>query len=268
MFIRYLTIGIIFLVQFFQTPLFAGAWAQSKGHYYTKLTLIYSKADGLYGTNFPAEFNDYSLYFYGEYGLLDRTTVILSLPSIKRSINEANSVRGTTTGFLAGDFELQAKHQFLSSPVVASVLIGTKIPAVYRVEDFPPLGNGETDFDAKLLLGASLYPIPAYLTGDIGYRLRGGDFIDEINFNFEAGYTFFEKYLIRFAATGIRSTQDSQGESNLLGFPLAQEQYRLGGGIICKLSSNFEFDITYLNTIDGDNIPKANEVFIGIVFKN
>lgn len=266
-FIRHLTISIVLLGQFLQVPLFAGAWAQPKGHYYTKLTLIYSKADGLYGLNFPAEFNDYALYFYGEYGLLDRATVILSLPSIKRSINEANSVRGTTTGYLAGDFEVQAKYQFLDRPVVASALVGTKIPTIYKIEDFPPLGNGETDFDARLLLGASLYPIPAYLTGDIGYRFRGGDFVDEINFNFEAGYTFYEKYLVRFATTGIRSTKDSNGESNLLGFPLAQKQYRVGGGIIYKLSPNFEFDITYLNTIAGDNIPKANELFVGIAFK-
>lgn len=268
MLIRNMTIGIMFLGQILQPSLFAGAWAQPKGHYYTKLTLIYSKADGLYGINFPAEFSDYSLYFYGEYGLLDRTTVIFNLPSIKRSINEANSVQGKTTGFLAGDFEIQAKYQFLDKPLVASALIGTKIPTIYKVEDFPPLGNGETDFDAKLLLGASLYPIPAYLTGDVGYRFRGGDFIDEINFNFEAGYTFVDKYLVRFAATGIRSAKDSQGNSNLLGFPLAQKQYRIGGGIIYKLSSNFEFDVTYLKTIAGDNIPKSNEVFIGLAFKN
>lgn len=268
MFIRNMTIGIMFFGQILQTSLFAGAWAQPKGHYYTKLTFIYSKADGLYGINFPAKFDDYSLYFYGEYGLFDRTTIILNLPSVKRSINETNTVRGTTTGFLAGDFELQVKYQFLDRPIVASALIGTKVPATYKVEDFPPLGNGKTDFDAKLLLGASLYPIPAYLTGDIGYRLRGGDFEDEIQFNFEAGYTFFKKYLVRGVTTGIKSTKMDAGLSNLLQFPLSQEQFRVGGGIIYKLNQKIEFDATYLKTISGNNIPKANEIFIGIAFKN
>ena len=262
-----LTIVTIFVGQFFQASVFAGAWAQQKGHYYTKLTFIYSKADGLYGINFPAKFSDYSLYFYGEYGLFDRTTIIVSLPSVKRSINEANSVRGKTTAFLAGDFEVQAKYQFLDRPVVASVLVGSKLPVVYEVLDFPPLGNGKTDFDAKLLIGGSLYPIPAYLTGDFGYRNRGGDFIDEINFNLEAGYTFFNKYLVRLAATGIRSTKDSEGNSNLLGFPLAQKQYRIGGGIIYKLNPNLELDVSYLNTFAGDYIPKSNEFFFGIAFK-
>ncbi len=122
--------------------------------------------------------------------------------------------------------------------------------------------------DAKLLLGASLYPIPAYLTGDIGYRKRGGEFVDEIQFNFEAGYTFFNKYLLRFQTSGIKSTESGAGASDLLGFPLAQEQIRLGGGLIYKLNDNFEFDVTYLKTTSGKNIPKANELFVGIAFKN
>lgn len=259
---------VLLIILFIQNSTFGGAWAQAKGHYYTKLTFIYSKADGLYGINFPAKFDDHALYFYGEYGIFDRTSFILSTPMFKHSVNEANSVRGKTTGYLAGDFESQIKYQFLNKPIVASALIGTKIPAVYDVVDFPPLGNGETDYDVKLLLGASLYPIPAYLTGDIGYRLRGGDFEDEIQFNFEAGYTFFEKYLVRGVTTGIKSTSMDAGQSELLNFPLSQEQIRVGGGIIYKLNQKIEFDATYLKTISGNNIPKANELFIGVAFKN
>ena len=251
-----------------QNSSFAGAWAQTKGHYYTKFTFIYSKADGLYGINFPAKFDDHAVYFYGEYGLFNRTSIILSAPTFKQSINEASGVRGKTTAYMAGDFEFQVKYQFLDRPVVASVLLGAKIPAIYKVIDFPPLGNGETDYDAKLLLGASLYPIPAYLTGDIGYRLRGGDFEDEIQFNFEAGYTFFNKYLVRGVTTGIKSTQMDAGQSDLLGFPLSQEQIRVGGGLIYKLNQRIELDVTYLKTTSGNYIPKANEVFIGIAFKN
>jgi hypothetical protein len=266
--IKNLFLLILLMFVYIHDSSFAGAWVQARGHYYTKLTFIYSKADGLYGINFPAKFNDYSLYFYGEYGLFNRTSIILSAPTFKHSINEANSVRGKTTGYIAGDIESQIKYQFLDKPIVASALIGTKIPAVYDVLDFPSLGNGETDFDTKLLLGVSLYQIPAYLTGDIGYRLRGGDFEDEIQFNFEAGYTFFKKYLLRAVTTGIKSTSMDAGQSELLGFPLSQEQIRIGGGIIYKLTQKIEFDVTYLKTTSGDNIPKANEFFIGVAFKN
>ncbi|MCB0291899.1 MAG: hypothetical protein KDH97_16725, partial [Calditrichaeota bacterium] len=62
------------------TPLYAGAWAQQKGHYYTKLTYIYSDANRIFGNNSPALFEDNALYFYGEYGLTNRATLVLSTP--------------------------------------------------------------------------------------------------------------------------------------------------------------------------------------------
>ncbi|NIV71178.1 MAG: hypothetical protein GWN16_00085 [Calditrichae bacterium] len=251
----------------FTGALFAGAWPQAKGHYYTKLTGIYSDASGIHGSASNATFTDYSLYLYGEYGLFERTSVVLSTPLVKQSQNEANFLLGETTGLVAGDVEIQAKYQFWDSGVVASLLGGVKIPLVYDVVDIPPLGNGETDLDGKLLIGASFYPIPAYATGDVGYRQRGGDFVDEINFSFEAGYTFFQKYLLRFLATGIRSVESAQGESTLLGFPLEQERTRAGGGIIYQLNNRLEIDVTYLNTFSGKNIPKSNEIFIGVAYK-
>ncbi|MCB9090301.1 MAG: hypothetical protein H6628_18545 [Calditrichae bacterium] len=249
------------------TPLYAGAWAQQKGHYYTKLTYIYSDANRIFGNNSPALFEDNALYFYGEYGLTNRATLVLSTPFFKHSVNEANFLRGETSGYFSGDLELQAKYQFLARPVVASLLGGAKIPLGYEIADIPPLGNGETDFDAKLLLGLSLYPVPAYLTGDVGYRFRGGDFVDEIQYNFEAGYTVLNDFLLRFLINGITSTRSATGESNLFGFPLSQEKTRLGGGVILLLSPHIDLDVTYLSTTAGENIPKTTEVFVGIAIK-
>jgi hypothetical protein len=262
---REIFIAILLLLSL--TNLYAGAWSQKKGHYYTKISYIYSTADGIFGSDIPSLFDNSSIYLYGEYGLLDRLTAIGSLPALKNSVTEANFLRGETTGFLVGDLEVKGRYQFLDAPVVASGVIGVKIPVGYDIYDIPPLGNGETDLDLKLALGASLYPIPAYATGDIGYRLRGGDFVNEFNFSFEVGYTLWNKYLIRFVSDGIEATREAQGESNLIGFPLAQEQIRIGGGLIFILSQNIEIDFLYLKTTSGHNIPKFEEIFFGVAFK-
>lgn len=251
----------------FQYPLFAGAWSQQKGHSYNKTTFIYSYANGIYGSTSPAEYMDYAVYFYSEYGILNRATIILNMPFFKQSQNEADFVRGQTTGYLAGDLELQAKYQFLSKAIVASVLGGAKIPVAYNIVDNPPLGNGETDIDAKFLLGVSFYPIPAYATGDIGYRYRGGEFVDELHYNLEAGYTVFDKFLFKFMFNGIRHLQDAAGESNLFGFPLEQDRTRIGGGLIFLLNSQVEIEVDYLDTTAGLNIPKTKEFFVGIAWK-
>jgi hypothetical protein len=256
-----------FLIFLFQDEISAGAWAQPKGHYYTKISYIYSTADEIFGSSTPTLFDNSSVYLYGEYGAWDRLTVIGSFPALKFSVTEANFLRGETNGYMAGDMEFKAMYQFLDKPIVASGILGTKIPVGYEIYDQPPLGNGETDFDFKLALGASFYPVPAYATGDVGYRLRGGNFVNEINYTFEAGYTFREKYLLRFFTDGIRSTREAEGESNLIGFPLAQDQTRIGGGFIFILNQKVGFDFTYLKTISGKNIPKFQEFFIGIFYK-
>ena len=183
-------IALLLLLIFGTLPLHAGAWAQKKGHYYTKGTFIYADANSVFGNAIPNLFNDYALYFYGEYGLLNNLSLILNTPVFKRSISEADFVRGTSDGLFAGDIELQAKYQFLAQPLAASIVGGIKLPVGYDIADIPPLGNGETDLMGALSLGYSFYPIPAYATGDIGYRVRGGEFVDEIHYNFEGGYTF------------------------------------------------------------------------------
>lgn len=245
----------------------AGAWSQKKGHFYSKLTYIYSTASEVYGLNFPATFNDNALYFYGEYGLTNKLTFQASIPGLKLSENQANSLKGTTAGYFAGDYNLNLKYQFLSNPVVAAISAGTKLPLFYEIFDQPPLGNGETDYNAALLLGGSFHPLPLYVTGGIGYRLRGGDFINEIYFDIEAGYTLGRRYLLRAQADLIRSAGDAMGESGLFGFPLEQEKTRVGGGLIFLLNDNIDLDITYLSTISGKNIPASSDIFLGLAWK-
>jgi hypothetical protein len=261
--------GIKFIVLFFfllQVNVFAGAWSQKQGHYYTKISYIYSTSDVIFGYNDPVLYDNSSIYLYGEYGIWDHFTVIGSIPALKYSVTEANFLRGETTGYMAGDMEFKGLYQFLFGPVVASGIIGVKIPFSYDIYDIPPIGNGEADFDVKLALGASFYPLPGYATGDVGYRLRGGEFIDEINFTFEVGYTLLNKFLIRFYTDGIRGIREAEGESNLIGFPLSQERIRLGGGLIYIWDDNIAFDFTYLDTIHGKYIPRFKEVFLGISY--
>lgn len=245
----------------------AGAWAQKKHHYYTKATFIHADANRVFGNASPNLFNDYALYVYGEYGLFNNLSVILNSPLYKRSVSEADFIRGTTEGLVAGDVEFQAKYQFLANPLAVSVFGGIKFPLAYEIADIPPLGNGETDLFGGLAIGASFYPVPAYVTGDIGYRQRGGDFVDELHVNIEGGYTLFQKWLVRALFNNINSTESAVGESTLFGFPLSQDKTRIGGGLIYLLTKRIELDLTYMKTTSGSNIPESTEFFVGFAFK-
>ena len=45
-------------------------------------------------------------------------------------------------------------------------------------------------------MGKSLYPLPGYVTGEVGYRLRGGTFSNEWFYTLEAGMTY-DRILIK-----------------------------------------------------------------------
>lgn len=248
----------------------AGAWAQKKGHYYAKLTFIYYDATFRYDSDgflVAAPYSDIATYFYLEYGLFNRTTVITSFPLMKRSRVTNPTFEGKTNGFMAGDFELYVKQQLTSGPIIISGLVGTKIPFLYKNQDLPPLGTGVQDYDMKLLLGTSLYPIPVYATLDLGYRYRSKQYEDEFNFSFEVGYLVRDSYIMRVFGNGIRSMGEPAPQSEILQFAYAQDQTRLGGGIIFRLSPNLEVDLSYVRTVSGRNIPQAGEIYFGVALK-
>lgn len=254
----------------FTNQSYAGAWAQRKGHYYSKLTFIYLNSTQRFAFDQSlrrAPFSDLAAYFYIEYGIQNRGTVILSSPVFKRSRYEDTTFRGTTTGIFSGDLQLQYKYQLLDGPVVISALAGLKLPVIYDQGDLPPLGTGVIDYDAKLLMGASFYPIPVYITGDIGFRKRGEEFDNELHFNFEVGYTVRKKYLLRVFGNGIRSNNSDEIMMEPLQFAHQQDQTRLGGGLIYLINSNLEADLSYLTTTSGRSIPKSQEIYFGIAVK-
>lgn len=262
---------VIFLVLCsVSSNVFAGAWAQQKGHFYSKLTFIQSLSEQRFDfmkqeLNFT--FNDKALYFYTEYGLLNGTTLVVSMPLMKESEAYYFSFKGTTKAAFAGDIEFQLKQNLLSGPLVLSAAAGINLPVIYSTETTPPLGAGVRNYDLKLLAGTSFYPIPAYVTGDFGYRVRQGDFENEMSFSAEAGYTVMNKFLFRLLASGMRSIHIDEMQQSFSQFSFQQEQYRVGTGLIYLLNKNIEFDVTFLKTTSGRNFPEFTEIYFGIAFK-
>ena len=119
----------------------AGAWAQPKGQYYTKLSSIFYRSDEvfdaagdrqpitIYGSNFRANQG----FLYAEYGLLERLTLItqLSGASLESENNIRHNVLRLTTSGL-GDVVLGAKYQLVGTPIVLSPFAGVKISVLAR----------------------------------------------------------------------------------------------------------------------------------------
>jgi hypothetical protein len=187
-------------------PASAGAWAQPKGHLYTKLSSVFYRSDEVFDdaghrqptTIYGADFRADQGFLYVEYGLLERLTVItqLSGASLESENNIRHNVLRLTTSGL-GDFLVGAKYPLVSKPVVLSSYVNVKIPTNYDDDLNPALGTGDMDVEVRLLAARSFYPLPVYVGAEAGYRLRGGPFSNQIGFSGEIGATPLSRLSIK-----------------------------------------------------------------------
>ncbi len=281
---------------------YAGAWVQKKRGYYLKLANSYvntSKEFDHLGNrknilqDFEvfenADYREVTISAYVEYGLFDRLTVVADVPfkfatSSRTEIsnyyeNGMRDVSHTTTGF--GDLRLLGRLNLLQLPLVVSVQPGVKIPLGYDESgdiEGPALGTSELEYEGQLLVGQSLYPLPIYLTGGIGYRFREGPLHDEVFYNVEAGYTA-GRILFKASISGVDNTttpQDIFGEPIQLPLPGGggavpdrlfgdQNFLKINGGITYNLKKNFAIDGQVFNIASGKNIVTGTTFQIGLV---
>ncbi len=228
----------------------AGAWTQKKGGYYFKISSNYFFTKNEFNHNGNrvrifderisfenASFRDFNVTTYLEYGLTDRLTLVGGLP-FKILTSEwdkfltgdifAGSESLNTVGF--ADLAVSGRYAILAEPVVVSLQGGFKFPLGYEKKpdnDGAPLGTGDVDVEGHLLFGASLYPLPIYLTTGIGYRHRGGPLHDEIVYSAEVGYNL-DKFLFKVNIDGIQNTTTPP---DLAGMPVVTPLPG-GGGVL------------------------------------
>ena len=260
---------------------FAGAWTQNRGGYYFKVGASYLNSTIDIDANGKqiqkanmGELRDLNYSTYLEYGLLDRLTLVSSVPYKRlqdtRTLRDLNSViTGTALerrwGF--GDMEMRLRWLLTDKPVVASIAVGGKIPLWYEEDPNTrvPLSSKKADADVRILLGQSLYPLPIYVTGEIGYRIRGGDFSNEGFYALEAGITVGQ-FLFKGYLSGIR-TFGTCNPVEEVGLIADQSVLKLSPGLIYRLTDWMELSVEMLHIAAGCNTTAGNTFLFGIAFK-
>ena len=249
-------------------------------------------------------FRDFSLFGYVEYGLTDKMTAVAdlgfkSLTSRRTELYGAAQGGGETffetitSGF--SDLRVSLRYQFLAWPVVLSLQAGAKFPLGYKKppetgeivmfensdeQNRAPLGTGRVDGEIQLLLGRSLYPLPLYFTGGVGYRQRGGmTFHDELIYSAEVGVTINE-VLFKVYLDGIHSTNRPLPDKNAISIstPLEggawvnfnvgdQDLVKISPSIIYPVSRNLYIQAELIHFLSGKNTIGGDILSAGFVFK-
>ncbi len=197
----------------------------NKGGIYSKLSLNY------YFTNYTftegggkerlpsgTKFTDKNATFYMEYGITDRLTVSASVPYKKLRSSYRQEIQAGDRTLKrrvvkhyrgVGDMEFGLKYCFLTEPVVTSLQFFTKTAWAYSGNEKVMPGNNQNDYEARILLGKSLWPFPGYCGAEFGYRWRTNKPSDEYRYLLEFGFNPFKKLSLRFKLDGVKSVKNA-----------------------------------------------------------
>jgi len=158
----------------------AGAWVAKKGASYNKIGVSDYSATEFFGGNPDlGEFEGSSISYYGEWGLGNNWGVFTSL--LYQDITQSDSSGTTIENDGLGDIDIGVKYQWQAEPFVLSTQLLAKLPYLYDEDDALPLGNGQEDIEAKVLVGKSLGRL-GYFGLELGYRFRTDAPSDEIRY--------------------------------------------------------------------------------------
>ena len=195
----------------------AGGWTHPQGKGYFKLSEQIIQAESLYfytGEQIPIPtYSRYTTSLYGEYGLVDRLTLVGYIPFYQRVTVDKEGAEPETG---LSDWDLGIRVGLLSGgPTVVSLQLMAGVPlgdAKLELEKGLFTGDGEFNQHVSLQVGHSLYPVPGYLKGEIGYNNRESDFANELRYGMEAGYTIAERFGVSFWLRGVEALGKSDEE--------------------------------------------------------
>ena len=246
--------------------LHAGAWTQEKGKSYHRIAANYYYADEEFDDGgssrsmaWNGEFHDINLNYYVEYGVFDELTVIASLCA-KNLKREDDYFKYENGGM--GDVDLGARYLLHSGDIgVFSIQGLIKIPEYYNKNNDLPLGNGQYDYEARLLYGRSLWPmIPGYMNLEAAYRYRAKQPSDEFRYLVEVGSNLGENFYARAkldAIIGLGNgddlTDDFGNPTSTLEYDLAKLDLVLG----YQVTQKWGLELGYTPALWGENTAKG-----------
>jgi hypothetical protein len=208
----------------------AGAWTPERGSLYARYAVEMftstedfdaegdsrARADG-------SRFTDRAGSWYVEYGLRDRLAFVGGF-AYKRVATDLDGATRANTGL--GDAELALRYNFLRGRAVMSAQLAAKLPYAYERNDGIALGNGQEDYEVRILLGKG--GRGAYVGVEGGYRFRTESPADQIRYLVEVGVNAGRRWSFRTKLSGDESRGEPASVSRRLENPMLSEDYDLG----------------------------------------
>ncbi len=263
--------SLIALGLFIPVQSWAGAWTAEQGDNYLKGAVNYFDTSSRFGPEGSFEnFSNTNFNVYWEHGVKDNLT-FFATGSLTDLENRADGQE--TSGSGVGDIDLGLKYRLVNGPVIVSVQGLFKAPYLYDENSELPLGNGQEDFEGKVLFGKSFGDL-GYGGLEVGYRVRTEAPVDEFRYLVEYGFNLNDKTYLRTKLDGIHAAGSSDIDENLpvtpetalnpqlpLEFDLGRLEYTAG----YKFTDSLAGEITGTTAVYGDNTLKGTNIQVALV---
>ncbi len=187
----------------------AGPWIKAPGETYTKVGATFFTAEESFnqGLSTGLAYAGQTYNIYGEVGLPGRLQLIADLPVVVGTNSSQQGVNYVNQSL--GDMRLELDWGVAEGLPVA-LAVEAKVPLYTPLAqqtsgqitrfprsatNFPDPGDGNVDVTVKALAGYSLHPLPAWITGELGYRARFDGFVDGIFAVASAGYFVWPEHI-------------------------------------------------------------------------
>ncbi len=259
-----------------------GPWTKEKGAFYTQLSFTtipsYNTLFGDPEYKLQRNITDNTLQFYGEYGLSEKTTLLVNLPlkliKTEGFNNDANNVftqieESSTTAL--GNIEIGIKHNFYKK----DWLLSGQLSVEANTGSFDNNTGIRTGYDAftftPLFLSGKSFG-NSYLQTFIGANIRTNNYSSNIKFGGEYGGKISKKiWLIGFLdiSKSFKNGDVVLPVSNqITGLYVDDQEYGIVGvKAIGEFSNNFGVTASLPAAFFGNNVAKQIALSFGIYKK-
>lgn len=258
------------------SPCFSGGWSMPEGNLYSRFAFNYYTADQNFNDDGDrkdfsnhGDFTDFNESLYVEYGVSKNLTLVSSLV-YKHLHYEDDTIDSKTYG--VGDIELATRYCLWRNGGSAFSTQGlVKFPEAYDEDKLVALGNGQYDFEIRLLFGQSLHPvIPGYVNVEAGYRFRCEAPADEFRYLVEMGMDLTPKFYGRVKLDGILGIGNEDGTIDRMGNPTTTADFDLGKldtCLGCNITDQWGIEVGCSPSIYGKNTAAGTTWTAAIVYK-
>ena len=259
-----------------------GPWTKEKGKFYTQLSFTtipsYNTLFGDPEYKLQRNVTDNTLQFYGEYGLSDKTTLLVNIPlkcinteGFNTNANNVFTQIEETSKTSLGNIEIGLKHNFYKK----DWLLSGQLSLEANTSSFDQISGIRTGYDAftftPLFLAGKSFG-KSYLQTFIGSKIRTNNYSS----NFKIGGEYGSKISKHIWLVGFLDIEKSFNngtinlpvENTVTGLYVNDQEYGvIGVKAIGEFSDNFGITASLPAAFFGNNVAKQVALSIGIYKK-